>query len=984
MTKMVSRLQNRGVSDAWYGWCDFIATEKHHRRALMTSSTRMLQGDLSSAFYTWFDTATENQFQATYDALTAEKMGRLEAMEAAATGRALLEKLQASYVQLQTDTTAAITQTRAWADARVVQALAGQSQANKGLSELLFERMNTLMALPGWREIAILRMDSAFERWASRTKHLRDIKRRTTALMTRMVARLTDHLITSAWSAWRELVDESKRQEVVFKKAASRLFRGQLAATWNTWLLRCDVANAHRNILQRVVGRLGKMSLATAMSQWVEVVATAQIRRARETEIIARVLARFDSRSLWSALATWIEVWDTQKYLAADLQRRQQTGTRAVKRLQNKVIDGAFRRWTEMTRTQKRHRLILGTILARISRTGLSSAFDRWTEMTATQKRHRTILRSILTRMSQASLSSSFDGWRFGITQEKKRHRILIQFTARMQHTLLWKIVSTWRAWVSELKRQQAIAAKVVGHLIHSSLSAPFKQWAISARKQRVVNAARRKVFAKMTHLFLSSAWNGWCDVIAFALSNRALVSRILGRMQHAVLAGSFGKWLDIVKGVTYARAVIARTIKRLTNRHMDKVFATWSNVCYLRKTMKKISMRMQNRVVSLSFTTWERHAAARKKLWLGAKIPDVAQDRIDELENAAAKASAEAQDCRNAMNAEGPLALLEKCEAELAEVRSESAQLRSIVAANRENAQFEIESGFKKGEQQAKRQVLLNERQKRERREQQLHAAEEATRKAQLAEEDFKRRHRADADHNRRVKEDLERQYAERHRETERQHEETQERFEQVMLSFYVHRSERSRRDVLWRSLQLWADVCAASGTVPEGVPPTPTRLSQQQQHQPETPPRTVARTPPASPRLLAARAAVAAAEPRTPVGTAAASPSAMRTGKLSKWHKGEWRSRWVELVSVKPASPEDAEAAPPVWLVLRKNKESTRDLGRIDLTECHLLADDTGKLAFTVVNRNTEEHFLFAAETGEECAGWVAAVLSVTAGSM
>ena len=57
----------------------------------------------------------------------------------------------------------------------------------------------------------------------------------------------------------------------------------------------------------------------------------------------------------------------------------------------------------------------------------------------------------------------------------------------------------------------------------------------------------------------------------------------------------------------------------------------------------------------------------------------------------------------------------------------------------------------------------------------------------------EFMARHRADADHNRRIKDDLERQYAEKHRETERQHEETQERFEQVMLSFHQHSAQRA-----------------------------------------------------------------------------------------------------------------------------------------------------------------------------------------------
>jgi len=733
---------------------------------------------------------------------------------------------------------------------------------------------------------------------------------------------MSEQLVVAAWNCWLQLVNARKRQALVFRKAASRLLQAQLSSAWQKWAAIVQDAVVRHNILARVVQRLSHMSLAVAMGHWAYIVAEIQIQRAHESQLLNTVLRRMGNRCLWSTFTVWVGAVNAHKDSISEQQRVEQNGKRALMRLRQS--------W-------------------------LGAAFSRWVEMTVTQRRHRQILGSVLTRLSHARLTSAFDGWRYELANASRRARLMAQFVARMRHAVLWSVVRAWQHRLKQTRLQHASAVRVLSHLRHRSLSSPFKQWAFTIRKQRAINATRRKVFAKILHLKLFAAWNAWCESIAVIARNRSIVSRTIGRLKHKVQARSFAEWCGRVKDEAYYRSLMTKIVSRLSNQQMYRAFAAWTRLSRLRKLTRKVASRLQNRALHLRFWQWERHAHASRQLWLSAAIPEIAQQRIGELEDTVIKARDDAEAARNAMMAEGPLTLLAQLEAELAAARSETAQLRAIVAANRENAQLEVESGFKRGEQQAKRQILMNERQRRERHAAQLQAAEEAARKAQLAEDDIKRRHRAEADFYRRSREELERQYAEKQSLVE-------ERFEQVMLSYCAHRnhrSERSRREIMRQTLIAWQTMCAGFLPVPEGVPPTPTKRHEEAR-------------------------ATSRASPRHPtaVGTLASPPSLLKGGKLKKLSKGEWKSRWVELLTISSeASEEELSTA---WIIYRKNEQSSRDLGRLDLSGCTMastttIVEGTTRQTFTLVNSVDSERFTFAAETEEDMTAWTAMLLPV-----
>jgi hypothetical protein len=429
--------------------------------------------------------------------------------------------------------------------------------------------------------------------------------------------------------------------------------------------------------------------------------------------------------------------------------------------------------------------------------------------------------------------------------------------------------------------------------------------------------------------------------------------------------ARCFAGWVGQVKDEAHHRFLMLKLICRLRNLRSYKAFDAWARSSNLRKLAKNVAKRLQNRTIHVRFWAWQRHAHASRQLWLSTAIPEVAQQRIAELEAIAIRARDEAEVARQAMVAQGPLTLLAQREAELASTRAEVAQLRSIIAANRENAQLEIETGFKKGEQQAKRQVFMTEHQRRERHEAQLQDAEDKARKARLAEEDVKRRQRAEADYNRRKRDALERQHAE-------QLDMIEHRFEQVMLSYWTHRNCRGhmRQQFLRQIIRTWQCSVSSSRAISEGIPPSG---SPSQRLQAVRPPRS-------SPRLPTPAEVAIAGDP-----AGSSQSQVLKTGRLLKLSKGEWKTRWVELLVIAAEASEELNA---VWIVYRKNEQSARDLGRLKLSGCSMVAGTSsspgsvGKYMMTLVDKATRERLVLAAEAEDGYAGWIAALESVGVG--
>jgi hypothetical protein len=133
------------------------------------------------------------------------------------------------------------------------------------------------------------------------------------------------------------------------------------------------------------------------------------------------------------------------------------------------------------------------------------------------------------------------------------------------------------------------------------------------------------------------------------------------------------------------------------------------------------------------------------------------------------------------------------------------------------------------------------------------------------------------------------------------------------------------------------------------------------------------------ASPRVATAAGTAATATTMTrPVGSSQIS----KTGRLLKASNGGWKTRWVELQSIAAEASEELNA---VWIVYRKNEQSTRDLGGMNLTGCSMMAatrssaESGGVYLITLVSKATSERLVFAAESEDVYAAWTAALHSV-----
>ena len=854
----------------------------------------------SIAFDAWCDAVSLSRVAAAHaaaecaeTALLLEKTERQKDSEAADATRLLLMDLQQCYLTLQSDTAAAIANTRAWADARVAQADSAQTHAHTVSRTVICQKISVFMELPGWKQIYILRLQAALQVLVAFTQRSRHQKR----TMAKAIARMRSQILFEAWTCWSAAVRDRKHRALLHHKVALNFFHHLLNKAWRAWKhLAWDVADARR-LASRAVMRLSLKLQASALNQWLRLAAVRKERRAHQQRIVARVIQRLRNRVLGAAWSAWNAEVAARKRAEDMRQKVRHTGTRALYRLKNRTAAGAF---------------------------------SAWAAMIAETRRQKRVMNNIIARMTHHRKAAAFSGWRFRIQSAARSRRILAQVLSRQQHLTAWKALAAWKHWLAQLQQKQETATAVVGHLANQSLGVPFRRWRVTVQKLRLMAAKMHRALARLMRLALSAAWRSWHEATYRATVVRSIVRRAVLRLRRLQASRCFGSWLAVVKEKHHFRGVMTRALTRLISRSLYRAFRRWAELWRLRKMMTTAVQRLRSRVLHLAFTRWERCAHASRKLALSGTIPAAVQKHIDGLTDALSATRDELDAARTALSKDTPREQLEQSKAALAESQGEASKLRKIIKTYRENAKSEIENGFRKGEQDARRHINALERQRRERHEAQLIEAEEAARKAAEQAEEHRRRHRADADFHRRSLDDLERHHADNLAAVTR-------RCKRLARAFAAHQSSQIRTDTLRRAVAAWRVALPR----PSGA--------------------------------VARRAAVAPPAEGVPPVSARTARAPMKTGMLEKWKisgdesDGEWKSRHCALVDL---------GSTGVVLSYRKNPTS-RELGRIRCRGSSVVStvEAAGRLPFALVS-DQGERFTFAAPSEAERGAWIAAL--------
>tara|TARA_B100000780_G_scaffold270710_1_gene230842 strand:- start:168 stop:2585 length:2418 start_codon:yes stop_codon:yes gene_type:complete len=288
---------------------------------------------------------------------------------------------------------------------------------------------------------------------------------------------------------------------------------------------------------------------------------------------------------------------------------------RALARLKNKQLAGAFHTWEEMWDTMKRMR----SLMQRIAGGSKSAVFARWVEF-----RKICIQERMTAYDNLAEYAIVIQAWirMFQAIEYVDRYKIETNAAKVIQ-----RMVRAWHARniLTKAKAHQgkveALLRRVRNRMFFAVQHRIFDAWSEWAS-----SIAALKRFVKKHMLGgVTKAFHTWIEGIKIQQEEQNTADKLRKFMHKNMLGGvrkGFLAWVDALKNIKLLRQVK----NKMVHGKIHRIWVAWSEYCSVQKRIKKFMNRWKNAEIHQAFDTWheEAHRAVRirhlaRKLFLGA-----------------------------------------------------------------------------------------------------------------------------------------------------------------------------------------------------------------------------------------------------------------------------------------------------------------------------------------------------------------------------
>jgi len=287
---------------------------------------------------------------------------------------------------------------------------------------------------------------------------------------------------------------------------------------------------------------------------------------------------------------------------------------RALARLKNKQLAGAFHTWQEMWDTMKRMR----SLMQRVAGGSKSAIFARWIEYRIISVEER--MTSFNNLSEYATLIQSWIRTFQAIAYVDQFRRDTSGARVIQRMVRAWHARNILTKAKDHEKKMDDLRRRVRNRLFYAVQHRIFNAWS-----EWAYNIAALKRFVKKHMLGgVTKAFHAWIAGVLQEKEEKENMQKLQKFMQKNMMGGvrkGFLAWLDAMKNIRILR--LAKN--KLVHGKIHRIWVAWSEHVQTMKRVQRFMNRWKNGAIMTAFETWheEAHRSARirhlaRKLFLG------------------------------------------------------------------------------------------------------------------------------------------------------------------------------------------------------------------------------------------------------------------------------------------------------------------------------------------------------------------------------
>lgn len=286
------------------------------------------------------------------------------------------------------------------------------------------------------------------------------------------VRRMQNAALCAGFESWVEMCDERQRMLNIGKI----MLNMEISKCWRNWIDMMDEQMHARQMLAAAAGRLMRPALAACLSHWKESWSAQQrfmeqgglVGRIAELEgLLAEAHAQAERRAR--------EQKESQDAAAHD--QVEQMAARAIQRMMNQQILGAWEQWVALWEDIVTAKRKMTGFIGRMLNQQLAAGWNRWIASHEEEMRAQRLMTAFLGRLMNRHVARSWGAWVEQWEEVLRARRMMIAFVGRLMNLALARGWGAWAEMVEERARQRNMLAAAASRLRFPALSAMFRHW---------------------------------------------------------------------------------------------------------------------------------------------------------------------------------------------------------------------------------------------------------------------------------------------------------------------------------------------------------------------------------------------------------------------------------------------------------------------------------------------------------------------------
>ena len=186
--------------------------------------------------------------------------------------------------------------------------------------------------------------------------------------------------------------------------------------------------------------------------------------------LLGKVVRRWESGSLSRSMLHWVDQIQGAK-------RMDMIRLKIVRRISERCLWVSFGTWCGKTFDLRRHRELIGRVLARMQGAATASALSTWASNVKEQHRLRASLARVVTRVLSRSLLRALETWHVHAVETRQGRHRAVHVLARLSNLRAARALDSWRESVAEMARRRELIAGCLRRWTLAALMEAFDGW---------------------------------------------------------------------------------------------------------------------------------------------------------------------------------------------------------------------------------------------------------------------------------------------------------------------------------------------------------------------------------------------------------------------------------------------------------------------------------------------------------------------------